>query len=212
MAKALKIFFCISCPRPKCRGNCHVLQDVERIDNYSLRGFNPFNNAVNLNNRMNHKLNKGDIMKTISRVFLVVVAILAVSLAYARQETTLKKKDVPKAVLDAFAKSYPKATVKGYSKETEDGKVVYEVASSEGKVSRDITFNADGTTVTTEETLAFKDLPEAVRASFTKEYPKVKAAKWEKVTEGSVTKYEAQVTIGKKSSEVVYNPDGTAAK
>lgn len=151
-------------------------------------------------------------MKTISHAFLLVVAILVVSLAYARQETTLKKKDVPKAVLDAFAKSYPKATVKGYSKETANGKVVYEVASSEGKVGRDVTFNADGTTVTVEETLAFNDLPEAVRTAFTKEYPKAKSTKWEKVTEGSVTKYEAHMTSGKKSIEAVYNPDGSAAK
>jgi hypothetical protein len=151
-------------------------------------------------------------MKIISRAFLVVVGILVVSLVYARQEATIKKKDVPKAVLDAFAKSYPKATVKGYSKEAEDGKVVYEIASTEGKVGRDVTYNSDGTMVTLEETLAFTDLPEAVRTAFTKEYPKAKGAKWEKVMEGSITKYEAHMTAGKKSIEAVYNTDGSAVK
>lgn len=151
-------------------------------------------------------------MKTLSRAFLVVLTMLAVSVAYTRQEATIKKKDVPKAVLDAFAKSYPKATAKGYSKETEDGKVLYEIESTEGKMGRDVTYTADGTTVSVEETMAFSDMPEAVRTAFTKEYPKAKISMCERVVEGSVTKYEVHMTAGKKSSEAVYNPDGSAFK
>ena len=145
-------------------------------------------------------------------VLVLIVAMLAVSVVSARQEASIKKKDVPKAVLDAFTKSYPKAAVKGYSKETENGKTLCEVASSEGKVGRDVTYGADGSLVSLEETVAFNDLPEPVRTAFQKDHPDAKGAKWEKVMEGSVTKFEAHMTVGKKSVEVSYNPDGTLLK
>jgi hypothetical protein len=71
------------------------------------------------------------------------------------QERSLKKRDVPKAVLEAFKNSYPKATIKGYSKETDNGKVVYEVESIERKKHRNISYTSDGRVVTIEESIAY---------------------------------------------------------
>ena len=133
-------------------------------------------------------------------------------LAYMPQEESVKKNAVPKAILDAFEKAYPKATMSGFSKETENGKTVYEVESVEGKVHRDITYKADGSVVALEETLPVSDFPEAVRASLAKEFPKAKVVKAEKVTEGTTIRFEVLLKTGKKSSEVVFDADGKIIK
>jgi uncharacterized membrane protein YkoI len=140
---------------------------------------------------------------------LLVCAAGAFSLP---QEKEIKKGAVPKAVLSAFAKAYPNAKANEYATETENGKTVYEIESTEGKTKRDITYSADGTLMVTEETVAMGDLPEAVRASLKKDYAKATITRCEKVTEGSTTTYEVAMKSGKKKSEVVFNADGSVVK
>jgi hypothetical protein len=111
--------------------------------------------------------------------------------------------------LDAFRKSYPKATVKGYSKETDDVKVVYEVESIEGKKHRDISYTFDGSVITIEESLAYTDIPALIRDVITKDYPKAKVFTCEKVMEGSITQFELLIQMGKKKQELVFNTDGS---
>ena len=142
--------------------------------------------------------------------FLLAAPLLATSVH--AQEHPIKRKDVPKAVLDAFQKSYPKAQIKGYAKEVEQETVLYEVESVEGKVHRDITYLADGTLHTIEETLPFSELPEPVQASVHKEYPKGKVSLCEKLIKGSTIQFELVVTTGKQKYELVLNPDGTVEK
>ena len=139
-------------------------------------------------------------------------ALASPLLAYMPQEESVKKKDVPKAILDSFEKTYPKAKIDGFSKETENGKTVYEVESVEGKIHRDITYNTDGSVIALEETLPVGDFPEAVRASLTKEFPKAKVVKAEKVTEGTTIHFEVLLKTGKKSSEVVFDAAGKVIK
>ena len=52
--------------------------------------------------------------------------ILQTSLA---QEKEIKRKDVPKAVLAAFAKAYPNAKAREFSMDKENGKTMYEIES-----------------------------------------------------------------------------------
>ncbi len=142
--------------------------------------------------------------------FLLAAPLLATSVR--AQEHSIKRKDVPKVVLDAFQKSYPKAHIKGYAKEVEQKTVLYEVESVEGKVHRDITYLADGILHTIEETLPFSDLPEPVQATVHKEYPKGKVSLCEKVIKGSTIQFELLVGSAGKKYEVVLNADGSIAK
>ena len=142
--------------------------------------------------------------------FLLAAPLLATSVR--AQEHSIKRKDVPKAVLDAFQKSYPKAQIKGYAKEVEQKTVLYEVESVEGKVHRDITYLADGTLYTIEETLPFSDLPAPVQAAVHKEYPKGKVSLCERLTKASTIHYELLVSSAGKKYEVVLNSDGSIAK
>ena len=143
---------------------------------------------------------------------LMVGLVVILSAGAFGQEKVVKKGAVPQAVLDAFVKAYPNAKAKEYSTETENGKTVYEIESVEGKTQRDITFTADGTLVVTEETIAMADLPEAVRAALKNNYSKATITRCEKIIEGASTTYEVAMKTGKKSSEVVFNPDGTVVK
>lgn len=144
-------------------------------------------------------------------IVLVLVGAIVTSSSPA-QEQNIQKKDVPKPILEAFQKAYPKATIKGYSKETDQGTVMYEVESVEGKVHRDITYTADGSLVSIEESLPFSDLPQPVRDTIAREYPKAKISMCERVMNGSTTQFEMVIATGKQKYELVLNADGTVAK
>ena len=58
---------------------------------------------------------------------------------------------LPAPVTAAFKKAYPKATIRGTAKETENGKTVYEVESVENGKARDFMYAADGTVLEIEE-------------------------------------------------------------
>ena len=142
---------------------------------------------------------------------LCCVVILIASPSQA-QETVIKKQDVPKNIRDAFQKDYPQVKTIGYSKEIVDGTVFYEIESTEADIHRDVTYAADGSLVSVEETLPFEEMPEAVRATISSEYPKATIGRCEKVTKSSTTEYEILVSLGKIKHELVLDETGTIVK
>ncbi|HXM34650.1 MAG TPA: hypothetical protein VN920_05650, partial [Pyrinomonadaceae bacterium] len=72
-----------------------------------------------------------------ARIALVVIAISVTGLSAAAQESKIAAKDVPAAVIAAFKSAYPNATIKGYAREKENGKVFYEIESKDGDIGRD---------------------------------------------------------------------------
>ncbi len=142
----------------------------------------------------------------------LLLGCMLVAAATSAQEQSIGKKNVPKAVVETFRKSYPNATIKGYAKEVDEGKTVYEIESTEGNVHRDVTYAADGILQTIEESLPFSDLPEPVRNTITKEYPKGKISISEKVIKGSTTQFEVLVKSTGRKYELVLNGDGTLVK
>lgn len=128
------------------------------------------------------------------------------------QERSITRRDVPSAILSAFERRYPNATVKGFSEEKDGERLIYEIESVEGTASRDVTYTSDGALVSVEETLPLSEFPESVRASLNKKFPNAKISKSEQVMKGSSMQYEVLLRSGKKLVEVVFNPDGTVAK
>ncbi len=139
---------------------------------------------------------------------VLTVALTLVTAAFTPQEVSLKKKDVPQAVLKTFEQAYPMAKMKGFSKEEQDGKVAYEIESVEGKVHRDVTYNPDGSLISVEESLPYPELPLAVRDAIAKEYPKGKSIRCEKIMKGSSVQFEVVLKSGKAKYEVVFEQDG----
>jgi hypothetical protein len=150
--------------------------------------------------------------RTIFKMCAVLSMCTLFCLSALSQETKITKKDLPKAILSAFEKAYPKATIKGLSSELEEGKTYFEIESVDGKISRDLLYLADGTVVEIEEGVSTADLPSAVKATLQKEYPKGKVVKAEKTTKGDAVTYEMKVSSGKTHAELVIDPAGKVIK
>jgi uncharacterized membrane protein YkoI len=157
-----------------------------------------------------HSLGKEHVMRLPAMILALLVSAVLPLRAQSGEdhERSITKKEMPKAVLAAFAEAYPQAKVKGYSKETENGSTEYEVESTDGKISRDVSYAEDGAVLAVEESMPYTDLPEAVRATITKEHPKGKVAGCERVIKGSTTHYEVVLRQGKKKTEIVYDATG----
>jgi peroxiredoxin len=144
---------------------------------------------------------------------LLAALILGVSTnASAEGKKKFTKKDLPAAVTSAFEKAYPKATIKGASKEKENNTTYYEIESVDGTTKRDLLYTADGTIAEIEENIEAKDVPEAVAKTLKSDYGKYTIEKSEKVMRGSDTKYEFIVKKGKNRSEIVLDGSGKVVK
>jgi hypothetical protein len=141
--------------------------------------------------------------------YLVLLAFMFSIPAVAGDEK-ITKKDVPPAVLKAFEQAYPKAKVKAFAKEKENGTTYYELETIDGKTKRDLLYTEDGKAAEIEESVTMKDLPEAVAKAFAKESPKAHASKIERTTRGDKVTYDFM--MGKGKSEIVIDPSGTVAK
>lgn len=142
-----------------------------------------------------------------SALGLLVAGLIASPQAGA-QEKKIAKKDVPAAVLSAFAKTYPSAKIKGTSTEVENGKTYYEIESLDGKQARDILYNPDGTVAEIEETISPRALPAPVSTTIALEMPKVVISKAERVQKGAEISYEVHVKLGLKTGSIVVSDSG----
>jgi hypothetical protein len=125
------------------------------------------------------------------------------------KEKTIKRSQVPGPVIAAFEKAYPKATMKGFTEEQENGKTFYEIESIAGSTSRDILYSADGAVVEMEEGLKLNELPDVVVNAVKATYPGGVIKSAEKLTKGETTLFEVAVVVGKKKIEVQVDPQGT---
>jgi hypothetical protein len=141
-----------------------------------------------------------------------IILILTFSINLMAQEKRISKKEVPQAVLSAFASAYPKAKVKGYSTETENGKIYFEVESHQGKMTLDVSYLTDGTVTEIEEGVATADLPSAVKKAIKSNFPKGRVIKAEKKTVGDILTYEMKIITAKGHSTVEIDRTGKILK
>ncbi len=118
------------------------------------------------------------------------------------------KEVLPPTVLDAFKKAYPKAVIRGASKETEKGVTYYEVESVDGKMNRDLLYTADGKTVEVEEAIAPGALPAAVVKTLAKTYPGYKILKAEDMLKDGQKLFELEIQVNGKKMGVTLDPTG----
>ncbi len=142
---------------------------------------------------------------------ITLMSIIITSSCFA-QEKKIDKKDLPKAVVESFQKSYPNAEIKGTSTEKENGKTYYEIESMDGTQGRDLLYTKDGKIAEIEETLAAENIPDFVKNSLMKKYPKSTIHKVEKLTKGKKISFEAVVEHDGKKSEVVLDSKGKIQK
>ena len=147
-------------------------------------------------------------IRTISRAVLIAMAVSLLAIAAVAQEKKITGKDVPAAVMTAFKTAYPNATIRGYAREKENGKVFYEIESREGTTTRDVLYNPDGTVAEIEESLAATDLPAEVQQTMREKYPKAIITKAERTTAGEKVSYEIVARQGKKRVTIEFDSSG----
>lgn len=144
----------------------------------------------------------------LKRFSVLAAAVSLFSLSAVAQEKKITAKDVPATVTAAFRNSYPNATIRGYAREKEHGKVFYEIESREGTISRDVLYNADGSVAEIEESIAATDLPAEAQQAIHQKYPKAVISLAEKTTAGEKITYEVSARQGKKRISMEFDASG----
>lgn len=125
------------------------------------------------------------------------------------KEKHVKHADLPAAVRKTADEQSTGATVRGYSQETEEGVVEYEVAMTRNGHSRDVSIAADGSILEIEEEVALDSLPPAVREGLRHRAGSGTITKVESLSkQGAIVAYEAHVQTNGKKSEIQVGPDG----
>ena len=141
--------------------------------------------------------------------FAVVLVVLCVSAIAFTQEVKIQKSDLPAAVQKTVDQQSKGATVRGFSKETENGQTTYEAELTTQGHSKDVSMDANGIVVEIEEEIAFDSLPDGVKQGLQAKAGKGKIGKVESLTKhGELVAYEAKVTTGTRKSEIQVGPDG----
>lgn len=150
-----------------------------------------------------------------------IACVAGAGVAARADEQKVKESDVPKVVVDAVKKKYPKGTIKQWEKDTKkDDKgvetILYEAGVEDGKRKIDVECNAAGKIVAEEEVIAQDDLPAKVKKGLAdSKYGKWDVKKVEKVVHDEKedgAAYELVVTSGEQKFEVVFDKDGKITK
>ena len=149
---------------------------------------------------------------TIAALFLTcAIASQAATQQPATQEheKKLKRSDLPAAVQKTVDQESQGATIRGYSSETDNGQIEYEVALRVHGHNKDVSIAADGSVLEIEEEVALDSLPAPVKAGLLQLAGPGRITKVESLTKrGAIVAYEAQVRTGAKRSEIQVGPDG----
>ena len=134
-----------------------------------------------------------------TRRILTTMSILAVSGVVQLYAQKVQLKDLPPAVKATVEAETKNATLKGLSKEKENGKVVYELESLVSGRTRDLMIDSTGKVYVIEEQLDVDKAPAPVKAALE---AKGKIVRLESVMENGKTHYEGQIQTkaGKKMS------------
>jgi hypothetical protein len=148
-------------------------------------------------------------MNVSCKIGSMTIAGLLIGGVAAAQEKKIKRSDLPAAVEKTVAAQSSGATIRRFSKETENGRIFYEVEMTVNGRSRDVLVDVTGAVVEVEEEVGIDDLPKSVRAGLLDKAGKGKLLKVESITKyDKLVVYEAQVDTYGKKSEVQVRPDG----
>ena len=116
-------------------------------------------------------------------VTAAVVAALMLVVTASWAEDKVDPDKIPKAVMDTLKTKFPKPVITKWTKETEAGKVVYDIEFTQDGRKCEADIKEDGTLLNFEKEVALKDLPEAVTKAVEKKYPKSTLKEAMEVTE-----------------------------
>lgn len=131
-------------------------------------------------------------------------------------ERAIKASLVPAAVHEAVKRKYPDACVIGYTKETEKGKITYEVTLRVGGHVTDVGVTSEGMIVVEEERIMANELPVAVAKAFgATPHGRERVKRIERVVERGNTldpRFEILVEDGSDAVELTFDAVGNLVR
>ncbi len=148
-------------------------------------------------------------MRSSRNIDLTVIGAICFTLPTLAQEKKISRADLPAAVEKKVSTEAQGATIRGFSKERENGQTLYEAELIVTGHSKDILMDVSGTIVEVEEQVEIDSLPPEVTNGIQAKAGNGKLVKVESVIKKDrLVAYEAQVLNRGKKSEVQVGPDG----
>jgi hypothetical protein len=124
---------------------------------------------------------------------------------------------LPKKIMDAVMKRFPGAQITSAEKETEDGKVVFDIELKHKGRKYEMDIKEDGTVIEIEKEVDLDKVPAAVTRAVEAKYPKstIKDVMEVNKVNGTVETpihYEITIETAEKKMEVIVSLDGKSVK
>jgi hypothetical protein len=146
-------------------------------------------------------------MKSTSRSVLALTCLALACAAAESGEKKIQRRNLPPAVEQAVVQASSGARIVGFAQETENGQTFYEMELKVNGRTKDVTFDAQGRTVSLEMEVSMADLPPAISAGLRKAAGKGRIVRVESITKGNVVTYEAGLKGGTQK-EVLVDSEG----
>ncbi len=125
----------------------------------------------------------------------------------------VKKDAMPKPVLEAFQKSYPKAKVIEYSIEPSSGILTYQIEFKKGGKTMEAVYGQDGKLLQSEEDINQQEIPKEVITYIKANYKGYKIEEASKVLRNNkITNYDVTIKQGKHTMELEFDKTGKFLK
>ncbi|PYT28212.1 MAG: hypothetical protein DMG58_18865 [Acidobacteria bacterium] len=148
-----------------------------------------------------------------TNIFYLALPALLVASGVSATEKPIKIESLPPAVRKTVQEQAKGATIRGFSKEIEDGKTFYEAELKINGHNKDLLIDPNGAVVEVEEEVALDSLPAAVQDAIQKRAATGQIMVVESVSKNdTIVAYEAKIKTAGKTSEIAVKPDGSPAK
>ncbi len=139
----------------------------------------------------------------------LAMSLLGLGISGFAQEKKISRADLPPAVERTVAEQSQGATIRGFSKEAEGGRTVYEAELTVDGHGRDISIDENGKVLEIEEEVVLDTLPTPVKDGLRSAAGAGQIVKVESLTKlGKLVAYEAVVATGGKRTEIKVDPAG----
>lgn len=139
----------------------------------------------------------------------VVIGLALGTASALMADTKIERSQLPPAVEKTVQRETQGATIKGFSKETENGVLEYEAETVVDGHTRDLAIAQDGRLLEVEEEVALNSLPASVQSSLAARAAGAKITKVESLKKsGKLVAYEATTLKGSKHGEIQVGPNG----
>ena len=121
---------------------------------------------------------------------------LVLSVAAQGEEKKIKQSRLPQAVQTTAEQNVSGATVTGYTSEKIDGAMVYTMDLVASGLTRGIVMDSEGNILSTQQEVAFSDLPADIQKDFTNATAKGKLGAVSSISkDGKIVAYEAVLIV-----------------